>query len=78
MNVSLPKDLEAFVLQEIAAGAYPDTIAVVADALRKLQGTADLGPLPDDCCPPELKELLLEAIHGPHHPLPATYFNMLR
>jgi hypothetical protein len=32
----------------------------------------------DGSCPPELKALLLEAINGPHHPMPADYFDQLR
>ena len=29
-------------------------------------------------CPPELRSLLLEAVQGPHHPMPADYFDKLR
>src|SRR5256885_6785609 len=35
-------------------------------------------PLPDGSCPPELKTLLLEAVNGPHHPMPEEYFDKLR
>ena len=33
---------------------------------------------PNGTCPPEIKELLLAAINGPHHPMPANYFEKLR
>ena len=29
-------------------------------------------------CPPDLRALLLEAVAGPHHPMPADYFDQLR
>ena len=84
MNVTLPKELEEFVLREVAEGQYPDANAMVADALLELQSkSADEGPawtrpLPDGHCPPELKALLLEAVNGPHHPMPEGYFDRLR
>jgi len=83
MNVSLPKELEEFVFKEVAAGEYPDANAVVVEALRELQSRDEELPLwahpgPDGKCPPELKELLLEAVNGPHHPMPPDYFDKLR
>lgn len=85
MNVSLPKELEEFVLREVAGGEYPDANAVVAEALIELQSKATdetlplwTRPLPNGNCPPELKALLLEAVNGPHHPMPEDYFDRLR
>jgi len=85
MNVSLPKELEEFILREVAGGQYPDANAVVAEALLELQTkAADITlpawthPLPDGTCPTELKALLLEAVNGPHHPMPEDYFDRLR
>ena len=85
MNVNLPKELEEFVLQKTAAGEYPDASAVVVEALREFQSSQDDESLPswtqalqDGTCPPDLKALLLEAVNGPHHPMPADYFEKLR
>ncbi len=85
MNVTLPKELEDFVLSRAATGQYASTDAVVVEALREFQGKGDddsepawMRPLPDGSCPPELKALLLEAVRGPHHPMPADYFDQLR
>jgi Arc/MetJ-type ribon-helix-helix transcriptional regulator len=78
MNLSLPKDLENFVRQEVATGEYPDATAVVVEALREFQGKTDNGISVEQNCPPDLKALLLEAVKGPHNPLPANYFNQLR
>jgi len=78
MNVSLPKELEEFVLKEVAAGEYPDANAVVVEALREFQSKTVDETQMDGSCRPELKALLLEAINGPHHPMPADYFDQLR
>jgi putative addiction module CopG family antidote len=78
MNLSLPKDLEEFVQKEVATGEYPDATAVVVEALRELQTKTDNGIAEDETCPPDLKALLLEAVRGPHNPLPADYFDQLR
>ena len=79
MNLSLPRDLEEFVRKEVAAGQYPDANAVVVDALRELQlRSGDDVDGGEASCPPELKKVLLEAVNGPHHPLPANYFENLR
>jgi Arc/MetJ-type ribon-helix-helix transcriptional regulator len=85
MNVTLPRELEEFILKKAASGAYPSTDAVVIEALREFQRTAEderqsewMRPLPDGSCPPELKTLLLEAVRGPHHPMPSDYFEQLR
>ena len=85
MNVTLPRELEEFVLKNAANGAYPSADAVVVEALREFQRTVEdegqpgwMRPLPDGNCPPELKALLLDAVRGPHHPMPADYFERLR
>jgi putative addiction module CopG family antidote len=83
VNVTLPKELEDFVAQKAASGEFPSADAVVAAGLRELQGKAMEGraeplPEPDGTCPPELKALLLEAVNGPHHPMPPDYFDQLR
>ena len=85
MNVSLPRDLEDFVASKTATGEFPTADAVVVAALRELQSKTDEDsesavprPLADGSCPPALKSLLLEAVNGPHHPMPAHYFDQLR
>jgi putative addiction module CopG family antidote len=85
MNVTVPRELEEFVSAKTASGEYPDASAVVAEALRGLQDSeqqegfpAWTMPLPSGACPPELKAALLEAVGGPHHPMPADYFERLR
>ncbi len=85
MIVSLPKELEEFVRKTAASGEYPSAEAVVVEALREFQnnregenGAVSMRSAPDGNCPPELKSILLEAIRGPHHPMPAEYFEQLR
>jgi putative addiction module CopG family antidote len=77
MNVTLPKDLEEFVRRKTASGEYPDASAVVADALRVFQGDSTDAES-DVECSPQIKELLLQAINGPHHPMKPEYFDELR
>ena len=85
MNVTLPKELEQFVRKKAATGGYPSANAVVVEALREFQGKVDeevepswTHPLRNGSCPQELKSLLLEAVRGPHYPMPGTYFEQLR
>jgi Arc/MetJ-type ribon-helix-helix transcriptional regulator len=85
MIVSLPKELEEFVRKTAASGEYPSAEAVVVEALREFQGNREddieagsMRSAPDGNCPPELKSILLEAVRGPHHPMPADYFEQLR
>ena len=85
MNVTLPKELEEFVLKKAATGEYPSADEVVAEALREFQTKVNdecepawTHPLPDGSCPPELKVLLLEAVRGAHHPMSGDYFDQLR
>lgn len=85
MNVTLPKELEDFVLKKAASGEYRDADAVVIEALREFRSKGDddvdpgwMRPLSDGSCPPEIKKVLLEAVRGVHHPMPADYFEQLR
>ncbi len=83
MIVSLPKELEEFVRKTAASGEYPSAEAVVVEALREFQNNLEneagsMRSAPDGNCPPELKSILLEAVRGPHHPMPADYFEQLR
>jgi Arc/MetJ-type ribon-helix-helix transcriptional regulator len=85
MNVTLPKELEEFVLKKAASGEYATADAVVVEALREFQSRvgeesepAWMRPLPDGHCPPELKAILMEALHGPHDPMPPDYFDQIR
>lgn len=83
--MSLPKELEEFVQKKAASGEYPSAEAVVVEALREFQSRAEdeiepalMEPLRDGTCPPALKTILLDAVRGPHHPMPADYFEQLR
>jgi len=78
MKLSLPKDLEEFVQKEVATGEYSDVTAVVVEALREFQSKTENSVMEGENCPPDLKALLLEAVKGPHYPLPTDYFDQLR
>jgi putative addiction module CopG family antidote len=83
MDVTLPKELEDFVRSKAASGEYTNTSAVVVEALQEMQASADdppawSRPLADGSCPPELRDFLLAAVKGPHHPLPSDYFEKVR
>jgi len=85
MTVTLPKELEEFVRLKTASGEYPNANAVVADALRVLQSEMAGDEMPasiranaDGSCPAALKQLLVDAIKGPHHPMKPEYFDQLR
>lgn len=78
MTLTLPRDLEEFVIKEVEAGGYPDATTLVVEALREFRTkTLEEAP-PSEPCPPGLKTLLLEAVNGPHHPMPVDYFEQLR
>ena len=74
MNVSLPKELEEFISKEVSTGSFPNANAVVVQALQDFRRKTDSS----DLCPSELKAALLAAVNGPHHPLPADYFDKIR
>jgi hypothetical protein len=81
MNVTLPKELEEFVLEKAATGEYATADAVVVEALlesSKARWTKQVNPPGCVRCPPELKTMLLEALHGPHDPMPPDYLDQLR
>ena len=85
MDVTLPKELEEFVQSKVGVDGYSDASAVVAEALREFQhltqDESDVEPQPvpsEWACPPALKTLLMEAVNGPHHPMPSDYFVQLR
>lgn len=74
MNITLTKDLEKFVATKVRSGGYADASEVVREALRDLRSIDD--PAEQDT--PELAELLLPAVRGPHRPLTARHFAQLR
>ena len=85
MIVRLPKELEEFVSKKAASGEYTSAEAVVIEALREFQSKLEdenepgsMHSLPDGNCSPELKSILMEAVRGPHYPMPADYFEQLR
>lgn len=74
MNITLTKELEKFVTTKVRSGGYADASEVVREALRDLRSIDD--PAEQDT--PELAELLLAAVRGPHRPLTARHFAQLR
>ena len=85
MHVTLPKDLEKFVQNQVGVGGFPDASAVVVEALREFRRISEtegelegLPVLPDGACPADLKAMLMEAVNGLHHPMPPDYFDQLR
>jgi putative addiction module CopG family antidote len=74
MQVTLGKDLEAFIAEKVQNGGYANADEVVRKALRDLKAKGD----PAEVDSQELAELLLAAVRGPHHPLTAQHFDQLR
>ena len=74
MQVTLTKDLEAFIVHKVRAGGYSSASEVVRDALRSFRAKDD----PAEFDSPELAEMLLPAVRGRHQPLTARRFNQLR
>lgn len=74
MRITLTKDLEQFVAGKVRSGGYEDESEVVREALRDFRSQDD--PAENDS--PELAELLLPAVRGPHRPLTARHFAQLR
>lgn len=70
MNVTLTKDLEAYVFEKVNSGRYADASDVVRDALRALE-LRDNGELP------QLEAEVLEGIKGPHQPYNFEYLNRI-
>lgn len=74
MRVTLTKELEKFVEKKVELGDYANPSEVVREALRQLRAKDD----PAEIDSPELAELLLPAVRGPHRPLTARHFGQLR
>lgn len=74
MHITLTKDLERFVSRKVRTGGYADASEVVREALRDLRHRDD----PAEYDSPELADLLLPAVRGPHRPLTPRHFEQLR
>ena len=74
MQVTLSKELEAFIADKVQNGGYANADEVVREALRDLKAKDD----PAEVDSQELAELLLTAVRGPHRPLTAEHFDQLR
>ena len=74
MNVTLTKDLTAFVNTKTRSGGYASASEVVREALRTLRDRDNAAETDS----PELAELLLAAVRGPHSPLTSRDFAALR
>ena len=74
MQVTLSKELEAFITKKVRYGGYANAGEVVREALRDLKAKDD----PAEVDSQELAELLLAAVRGPHRPLTTEHFDQLR
>jgi antitoxin ParD1/3/4 len=74
MQVTLSKELEAFIAEKIGSGGYANADEVVREALRDLKAKDD----PAEVDSQELAELLLAAVRGSHRPLTMEHFDQLR
>jgi putative addiction module CopG family antidote len=74
MTVALTKEVEAFVEEQIRAGACADASAFVNDILRSLSEHRQ----PPFAMTPELEAWLLESADSPTTPLAAADFDGLR
>ncbi len=74
MQVTLGKELEAFIAEKVQNGGYANSDEVVREALRDLKAKDD----PAEIDSQELAELLLAAVRGPHRPLTSEHFDQLR
>lgn len=74
MEITLTRELEEFVTAKVRSGGYTDASEVVREALRDFRNQDD----PAEYDSPELAELLLPAVRGPHRPLTAHHFAQLR
>jgi putative addiction module CopG family antidote len=74
MDITLPKDLEEFVIEKVREGSYANPSELMPEALRKLRAKED----PADSDSEELAELLLPAMRGNHHSLSSEHFAQLR
>ena len=67
MQVTLGKELEAFIVEKVQTGGYANADEVVREAVRGLKANDDPAELDSE----ELAELILVAVRGPHRPLTA-------
>lgn len=74
MQVTLGKELEAFIAEKVQGGGYASADEVVREALRNLKAKDD----PAEFDGEELAEMLRAALHGPHRPLTTEDFDQLR
>jgi putative addiction module CopG family antidote len=74
MQVTLDKELEAFVAEKVQGGGYANSDEVVREALRNLKAKDD----PAEIDSHELAEMLLATVGGPNRPLTSEDFNQLR
>ncbi len=74
MQVTLDKDLEAFIAEKVQSGGYASPDEVVREALRNLKARED----PAEIDSRELAELLMAAVGGSHRLLTAEHFDQLR
>jgi putative addiction module CopG family antidote len=74
MQVTLSKELEAFIAEKVHNGGYADAGEVVREALRDLKAKDDTAEADSQ----ELAELLLAAVRGPHRDLTSEHFDRLR
>jgi putative addiction module CopG family antidote len=74
MQVTLGKELEAFIADKVQNGGYANADEVVREALRDLKAKDD----PAEVDSQELAQLLLAAVQGSHQPLTAEHFEQLR
>jgi Arc/MetJ-type ribon-helix-helix transcriptional regulator len=74
MTIALNKDVEAFVEEQVRAGAGPDASTLVNDVLRSLSEQQQRPFTPS----PELEAWLLAAADGPVTPLTSADFDGIR
>ena len=74
MTIALTKDVEAFVEEQVRAGACPDTSTLVNDVLRSLSERQQR-PF---ATAPEIEAWLLDAADSPSTPLVPSDFDAIR
>ena len=74
MQVTLSKELEAFITEKVQSGGYANADEVVREALRDFKAKDN----PAEIDSRALAELQLAAMRSPHRPLTAEHFDQLR
>ena len=74
MDITLPRDVEEFVLKQVAQGAYPDISTIVTEALNEFRACR-FDPAVDS---PELEAWLLEAEGSPESQYQPTDLEAVR